>query len=71
MIIADHGNCEWMLDDDNNVITSHSTNKVPCIITSHEYKVRDGKLGDVAPTILKLMNLDIPSEMTGELLIEE
>ncbi len=71
IIIADHGNCEWMLDDNNNVITSHSTNKVPCIITSHEYKVHDGKLGDVAPIILKLMNLDIPSEMTGEILIEK
>ena len=71
VIIADHGNCEWMLDDDNNVITSHSTNKVPCIITNTNYKIHDGKLADVAPTILKLMNLDIPGEMTGELLIEK
>lgn len=70
VIIADHGNCDWMLDSNNNIITSHSTSPVPIIITDKKYKVKSGKLGDVAPTILNLMNLDIPKEMTGEVLTE-
>ncbi len=69
IIIADHGNCEEMLDENNNILTSHTTNKVPCIITNKAYNVQDGKLGDIAPTILKIMNIDIPKEMTGKILI--
>ncbi|MDD3048736.1 MAG: 2,3-bisphosphoglycerate-independent phosphoglycerate mutase [Bacilli bacterium] len=69
IVVADHGNCEYMLDDNNHPITTHTTNKVPFIICNKDYKVRDGKLGDVAPTILKIMNLNIPEEMTGEILI--
>ena len=71
IVTADHGNCEEMLDDDNNVVTSHTTNPVPFIITEKGLKLHEGKLGDIAPTILELMNLEKPVEMTGESLIEK
>ena len=71
VIIADHGNCEEMLDDDDNVLTSHTTNLVPVIITRKNLTLRDGKLGDVAPTILDLLNLKKPPEMTGESIIKK
>ena len=71
IITADHGNCELMIDENDNIITSHTTNKVPFIICSEDYKVKNGKLGDIAPTILKIMNLEIPKEMTGEIIIEK
>lgn len=71
LITADHGNSDYMLDDKDNVITSHSTSLVPFIITSKKFKVKDGKLGDIAPTILKLLNIEIPDEMTGEVLAYE
>jgi len=71
IITADHGNCELMIDEEDNIITSHTTNKVPFIICDENYKVKDGKLGDIAPTILNIMNIDIPEEMTGNSLIEE
>ncbi len=70
IVTADHGNCDYMLDDDNNVITSHSTSLVPFIVTDDKYQVSNGKLGDIAPTILKLLNLDIPSDMTGDILVK-
>lgn len=69
IVTADHGNCELMIDEEENVITSHTTNKVPFIICDENYQVKDGKLGDIAPTILKIMNLEIPEEMTGNSLI--
>lgn len=69
LITADHGNCELMIDENDNVITSHTTNKVPFIICNENYKLKDGKLGDIAPTILKIMDLKIPEEMTGNSLI--
>lgn len=71
IIIADHGNCEEMIDDDGNVVTSHTTNLVPCIITREGLKLHPGKLGDVAPTLLELMNIEKPVQMTGESLIEK
>ena len=70
IVTADHGNCEEMLDDDNNVVTSHTTNPVPFIITESNLKLHEGKLGDIAPTILDLMGIEKPKEMTGESLIE-
>lgn len=70
ILTADHGNCEQMLDDEGNILTSHTTNKVPFLINQN-VKLRDGKLGDIAPTILKYMNIDIPAEMTGNVLIED
>ena len=71
MIIADHGNSDYMLDDNDNVITSHSTSLVPCIITKDNITLKNGKLADVAPTMLSLLGLPIPSEMTGDILIND
>ena len=71
IIIADHGNCDVMWDKDKKPVTSHTTNPVPCIITKEEITLKDGKLADIAPTMLKLMNLPIPKEMTGDVLINE
>ena len=69
IIIADHGNCDIMWDENHNPVTSHTTNPVPCIITKEGIKLRDGKLADIAPTMLELLNLPIPKEMTGKSLI--
>ena len=69
IVTADHGNSELMIDDDGKIITSHTTNKVPFIITDKSLKLSDGKLADIAPTMLKLLNIDIPKEMTGNILI--
>ncbi len=69
LVTADHGNCDWMLDDNNNVITSHSTSLVPFII-NRDVELKDGKLADIAPTILKILDLEIPEEMTGSILIK-
>lgn len=70
IITADHGNCEYMLDENDNPVTSHSTNKVPFIVCKKDIDLMDGKLSDIAPTMLKLMNLDVPCEMTGNILIK-
>ena len=70
IVTADHGNSEVMIDDNGNVITSHTTNKVPFIITDKSIKLEDGKLADIAPTMLHLLGLDIPKEMTGNVLIK-
>ena len=59
-----------MLDSEGNPVTSHSTNKVPFIICREGLEVKDGKLSDIAPTILSLMGLDIPSEMSGNVLVK-
>lgn len=69
IITADHGNCEEMLDDDDNIVTSHTTNPVPFIITKQNLTLKPGKLGDIAPTILDLMHIEKPEEMTGESLL--
>lgn len=66
IILADHGNAEFMLNEDGSVNTAHTTNLVPCILIDSDYKsVADGKLGDIAPTILKIMQVPIPEKMTG------
>ena len=71
IILADHGNSEFMINNDGSVNTAHTTNLVPCILIDKDYKtVADGKLGDIAPTILKLMNIEIPSIMTGNCLVQ-
>jgi 2,3-bisphosphoglycerate-independent phosphoglycerate mutase len=68
-ITADHGNAEVMFNDKNEIITSHSTNKVPLIICDKNIKkISDGKLADIAPSILKYLNIEIPKEMTGHVL---
>lgn len=69
IIIADHGNCDMMWDSEHKPVTSHTTNPVPCIITKEGIKVKDGKLADIAPTMIELLGLEIPEEMTGESLI--
>ena len=69
IVTADHGNSDMMLDDKDNVITSHTMSKVPFIVTLNNLILNEGKLGDIAPTILKLMKIEIPKEMTGNILI--
>ena len=74
LLIADHGNAEKMKEKDGKPFTAHTTNRVPIIISSKNYdsfNIHQGKLADVSPTILKLMNIPIPKEMTGKILIEE
>jgi 2,3-bisphosphoglycerate-independent phosphoglycerate mutase len=70
IIIADHGNADFMLNDDGSPNTAHSLNPVPCILVSNEFKhIKNGRLADVAPSILKMMHLEQPKAMTGEVLI--
>lgn len=71
LIIADHGNSDVMINPDGSPNTTHSTNPVFCILVDNEFKgvIKDGKLGDLAPTILTLMGMNIPKEMTGEVLV--
>ncbi len=70
IIIADHGNADYMLNDDGSPNTAHSTNLVPCIIIDKDVTaVKDGKLGDIAPTVLHLLGVAIPEQMTGNILV--
>jgi len=71
IIIADHGNPDIMVNPDGSPNTAHTTNLVPCILASNnsDFQIKDGKLGDLAPTILTLMGVEIPTEMTGEILL--
>ena len=71
LITADHGNADRMLEDDGKTpYTAHTTNLVPFYIVGANVKLRDGRLCDIAPTMLDLMGLQQPKEMTGETLIE-
>ncbi len=70
VIIADHGNGDMVIDDDGRPFTAHTTNPVPCIVTQAGNNLREGGiLADVAPTLLKLMQLPQPKEMTGKSLV--
>ena len=70
IILADHGNSEFMVNNDGSANTAHTTNLVPCILVGTDYpSIADGKLGDVAPTILKLMGIEKPAIMTGNYLV--
>ena len=73
LLTADHGNADYMINEDGSPNTQHSLNLVPLFLISKNYqgKLKDGKLGDIAPTILNIMNLTIPKEMTGKILIDE
>lgn len=72
IVIADHGNSDCLINEDGTPNTAHTTNLVPCImVDKHDrLEVKDGKLGDLAPTILTMMGLNIPAEMTGEVLLK-
>ncbi|MCX6302721.1 MAG: 2,3-bisphosphoglycerate-independent phosphoglycerate mutase [Bacteroidia bacterium] len=70
MIIADHGNADMAINPDGSPNTAHSLNPVPCILVSDDYKkIKEGILADVAPTLLTIMGIPIPKEMTGKVLI--
>lgn len=71
IVIADHGNADFMINEDGTPNTAHSTSLVPCILVDDSFKgtIKNGKLGDLAPTILTLMGVPVPPEMTGEVLI--
>ena len=72
IIIADHGNADHALNEDGTPNTAHSLNPVPCVyVTGNKAaKVEDGRLADVAPTILKIMGLEAPADMNGQILIK-
>lgn len=70
IIIADHGNADFAINDDGSPNTAHTTNLVPCFLLNTNYNaINNGKLGDIAPTILTIMGIDIPQEMTGNSLV--
>jgi len=75
IVIADHGNADFMMNEDGSPNTAHSTSLVPCIFVADGYEltsgnaIKNGKLGDLAPTILQYLELSAPIEMTGESLI--
>ena len=69
LITADHGNCDTMWDENHVPVTSHTLERVPFIITKEGFSLKEGKLCDIAPTMIDLMGYEIPKEMTGESLI--
>jgi 2,3-bisphosphoglycerate-independent phosphoglycerate mutase len=70
IIIADHGNADMAINPDGTPNTAHSVNPVPCILIDKDNtKINDGNLADIAPTILQLLNINSPKEMTGNVLI--
>lgn len=70
-LTADHGNADFMVNDDGTPNTAHTMNPVPLFVIGYDgsTSLKDGKLGDIAPTILKVMGISIPAEMTGDLLL--
>lgn len=74
LLTADHGNADKLLADDGSPFTAHTTNPVPVVLISEKYKNaelrNDGVLADLAPTLLEIMNLPVPKEMTGKSLIK-
>ena len=71
IITADHGNADCMVGEDGNPFTPHTTNPVPFCVVGYDCQLRDGgRLADIAPTMLKILNLPQPEEMTGESLIK-
>jgi 2,3-bisphosphoglycerate-independent phosphoglycerate mutase len=71
-LTADHGNSDYMINEDGSPNTAHTRNPVPFFIISNDWKgeIKKGTLGDIAPTILTLMELPVPKEMTGDILID-
>jgi 2,3-bisphosphoglycerate-independent phosphoglycerate mutase len=71
IIIADHGNADFAINPDGSPNTAHSTNMVPCfVLNTGTDTIENGKLGDIAPTILQIMGVETPTEMTGNILIK-
>ena len=71
IVTSDHGNAECMIAPDGAPATSHTTNRVPLTIVGADVKLKEGRLSDIAPTILELMGLEQPKEMTGKSLISK
>tara|TARA_R110002020_G_scaffold254617_1_gene468333 strand:- start:10992 stop:12542 length:1551 start_codon:yes stop_codon:yes gene_type:complete len=71
IIIADHGNAEKMKNANGSPFTAHTTNPVPCILlrNGEKLELNDGQLADIAPTVLSLMGIDIPDEMSGQVIV--
>ena len=70
IVISDHGNCETMINEDGSPNTAHTTNPVPVILVDKDFTaIKNGVLGDIAPTVLKLMSVNIPKKMTGNPLV--
>lgn len=71
-LTADHGNADYLINEDGTQNTQHTVNPVPLFLISNDYKgtLRPGKLGDIAPTILSYMGITIPADMTGNILID-
>ena len=72
IVLADHGNADCMVNEDGSPNTAHTTTVVPCWLvgsSAQEYGLKEGKLGDIAPTLLALMGVDQPAEMTGDNLL--
>lgn len=70
MVIADHGNCETMVNADGSPNTAHTTNPVPIILVENEKRpIKAGVLGDIAPTLLNLMGIEQPQAMTQKSLL--
>lgn len=71
LITADHGNADKMIDTDGSPFTAHTTNLVPFCVVGYPCELREGgRLADIAPTMLKIMGLPQPAEMTGESIIK-
>ena len=70
-LTADHGNADYMINDDGTPNTAHTLNPVPLFLISNDFKgkLKPGKLGDIAPTMLAYMDIAIPKEMTGNILL--
>ncbi|MGB0863947.1 MAG: 2,3-bisphosphoglycerate-independent phosphoglycerate mutase [Saprospiraceae bacterium] len=74
IVIADHGNSDTMINPDGSPNTAHTTNLVPCFFVANDVEglaLKDGKLGDIAPTILKIMGVDIPTAMDGAIILSK
>lgn len=70
IILADHGNADFMINPDGSPNTAHTTNLVPCILIDQDFsRIQNGKLGDVAPTILTMMGIPVPEIMSGQVLV--
>ena len=71
IIIADHGNADYVINEDGSPNTAHTTNPVPCFLIDKDVQqIKDGILADVAPTVLSLMEMEIPEEMKGNNLLK-